>query len=594
VDNVCPSWRLGAFREVVRRESFKSESGLVLGGDFDHAGLACGICRALYRVATPPGAALFVIPGGLGFDDRLGDRRCSLSVLAAFTEPLPGADRRFLRRARREDLTMTEEEILNEYRKIATLGSVSGLLSWDQESLMPSGGIGLRQDQLALLSTIAHQRMTAPDFVNSIVSSQSKSPHIVRLQLDVAKQRCLSPEFVERLSRAQVECTEIWKRARAEKDFEIVRPHLENLLSLTRQRLAAFRKDPLLAPRFAGLSDYEILLGEYDPGLKAETVRKLLADAARGLQERIPRILERQKSRAAARMAVLEKRRMPLDEQRILLNKVIDALGFDRQHGRIDESTHPFCGGSEDDVRMTTRFRAEDFTDSLSGAIHECGHALYEQGLPRETLRTPCGRTDSFGIHESQSRLYENFVGRSKPFFSFISKICSRTQHELDLIFNWVELTSIRVDADEVTYNLHIVLRMELEEKLVNGDLNVAELPEAWRKRFKELFAYELADDSQGCLQDIHWYGGAFGYFPSYALGNLLSAELFAEYEKSDPDWVHRAAQGDYSRLRDFLRLRVHAQACFEDTPTRIRKMLGGRDFGSQAFLDYVDRKYLS
>lgn len=488
---------------------------------------------------------------------------------------------------------MTESEILSEYQKIATLGSISGLLAWDQESLMPEGGIKLRQDQLALLSTVSHQRMTAPTFVESVLSSPSSSPHIIRLKEDVAKQRALSPDFVERLSRAQVECTEIWKKARAAKNFAIVKPHLETLISLQRERLAAFRKDSILGPRYKELSDYEILLGEYDPGLKASTVRRLLSEVARGLQERIPRILEKQASRRAARAAVLTKRKMPVDEQRKLLVPVLEALGFDRKHGRIDESTHPFCGGSEDDVRMTTRYREEDFTDSLSGAIHECGHALYEQGLPRETLRTPCGRTDSFGIHESQSRLYENFVGRSKPFFKFVSTLVERDPVDLDLIFNWVELSSIRVDADEVTYNLHIVLRMELEEKLINGGLSVSELPQAWRARFAELFGYEVADDSEGCLQDIHWYGGAFGYFPSYALGNLLSAELFSEYEKVDPEWARGASCGDFKKLLAFLRDRVHSQACFEDTPTRIRKMLGGRDLEANAFLDYVDRKYL-
>jgi carboxypeptidase Taq len=488
---------------------------------------------------------------------------------------------------------MNEEQILSEYRKIATLGSISSLLGWDQEALMPEGGLTLRQDQLALLSTLSHQRMTAPAFVDAILSSESPSPHIARLKLDVAKQRALDSEFVEKFSRASVECVEVWKKARAAKDFEIVRPHLEELIKLNRERLVAFRKDPILSKRFAGLSDYEVLLGEYDPGLKAETVRSLLKELATGLQARIPRILEKQKSRAVEREAALPLCKMAIDEQRKLLNRVLDAIGFERKHGRIDESTHPFCGGSEDDVRMTTRYREEDFTDSLSGAIHECGHALYEQGLPRETLRTPCGRTDSFAIHESQSRLYENFVGRSKPFFEFIAPLAQRSVKNLDLIFNWVQLSNIRVDADEVTYNLHIVLRMELEEKLINGYMDVKDLPAAWRRRFKELFGYELSDDSQGCLQDIHWYGGSFGYFPSYSLGNLLSAELFAEYEKTDRDWATRAAQGDYKRLREFLRERVHAQASFEDAPTRIRKMLSGRDLGVKAFLDHIDRKYL-
>jgi carboxypeptidase Taq len=489
---------------------------------------------------------------------------------------------------------LNENEILAEFKKIATLDSVTSLLSWDQEALMPPGGITLRQDQLALLSTLAHQRMTNTHFVESVLASESTSPHIRKLKEDIAKQRALSPAFVEKFTRAKVECTETWKKARGLKDFSMVRPQLEGLIDLTRQRVDAFRSDSILGPRYKGMSNYEILLGEYDPGLKADTVRRLLNDLAEGLKARIPRIVERQGAHKAARERALERRRMPVEEQKRVLNQVLDALGFDRNHGRIDESTHPFCGGSEDDVRMTTRYREEDFTDSLSGAIHECGHALYEQGLPRETLRTPCGRTDSFGIHESQSRLYENLIGRSNPFLHYLSALSGRPFEDLSLIFNWVEPSDIRVDADEVTYNLHVVLRMELEEKLVNGDLSTHELPEAWRTRFKDFFGYEIADDSRGCLQDIHWYGGAFGYFPSYALGNILSAEIFSEYQRDFPDWEASVRKGQFQDLRAFLRDKVHALGCFEDTPRRIRKMLNGRDFGAQAFLHYIDAKYLN
>jgi carboxypeptidase Taq len=488
---------------------------------------------------------------------------------------------------------MTEQEILAYYKQNATLGSVMGLLSWDQEALMPAGGIALRQDQLALLATLSHERATAPHYVESILSSDSQNPHISRLKKDIAKARALSPQFVEKVSRATVECQEIWKQARAEKNFSKVAPHLETLIQLNKEKLEAWRQDSLLKNQYASLSDYEVLLGEYDPGLKSETVRSLLKELASGLQERLPQILERQKSKQSEREKALLLKAMPVEAQRKLLNKVIEDLGFDKKHGRIDESTHPFCGGSEDDVRMTTRYRADDFTDSLSGSIHECGHALYEQGIPRDIIRTPCGKTDSFAIHESQSRLYENMLGRSEPFCAYLSQNSNLPADGLYTLFNWVEPSYIRVDADEVTYNLHVVLRMELEEALVEGKLSVKDLPEAWRSRFKELMGLEIQDESQGCLQDVHWYFGAFGYFPSYSLGNLLSAELFSEFSQAHSYWQEKARKGDFKDLLVFLRQRVHAQSSFEDTPTRIQKMLGGRHFGSQAFLKYVDQKYL-
>lgn len=488
---------------------------------------------------------------------------------------------------------MNDAEILEHYRKSATLQSVLNLLSWDQESLMPEGSSGLREDQLALLATMQHGQSTQPHFVESVMVSASESPHIKRLKLELAKERSLSSEFVERLARASSECTRIWKKAREENNFEQVKEPLKKLIDLNRERIERWKEDSFLKNQFKNLSYYEVLLGEYDPGMQADNVRGLLGELSEELKKRIPLILEKQKHVQVKRDQALAFRHMPVAQQKELLMGVVKDLGFDFSKGRIDESIHPFCGGSEDDVRMTTRYREEDFTDSLSGAIHECGHALYEQGLPFDSLRTPCGRTDSFAIHESQSRLYENQVGRSHEFCYYLAKRSGLDANAIYSIFNWVEPSFVRVDADEVTYNLHIALRMELEEALIESKLDVKDLPEAWNSRFKELFGLTVEKNSQGCLQDIHWYSGAFGYFPSYSLGNLLSAELFAEFLKVEPNWKAKAQEGRFGSLRDYLRKQVHQEAAFSDTPTRIRKFLGGRDLGVQSFLSYVDHKYL-
>lgn len=488
---------------------------------------------------------------------------------------------------------LNDEEILEHYRQTSTLQSVISMLSWDQEALMPSASSNLRDDQLALMATLTHKHNTQDNYIDSVMASNSTSPHFTRLKKELAQQRALSVKFVEKMSRASSECTRIWKKARETSDFNLAKDPLKNLLELNREQIELWKSDPVLKKSYSHMSQYEILLGEFDPGLKADVVRNLLKSLSTALSKRLPDIIEKQKSQIGLRQKALQLRAMPLPQQRQLLNDVLKDLGFDFSRGRIDESTHPFCGGSSEDIRMTTRYREDDFMDSLSSAIHECGHALYEQGLPIDSLRTPCGRTDSYAIHESQSRLYENMLGRSHEFCFYLSKKCGIGAQELYSLFNWVEPSFIRVDADEVTYNLHIALRMELEEALIEEKLKVDDLPEAWRAKFKELIGLEVENDSQGCLQDIHWYSGAFGYFPSYSLGNLLSAELFGEFTQSHPQWSESFRQGNFSELLKYLRSTVHEKASFEDTPSRIRMFLKNRDLGIESFLNYVDRKYL-
>jgi carboxypeptidase Taq len=285
--------------------------------------------------------------------------------------------------------------------------------------------------------------------------------------------------------------------------------------------------------------------------------------------------------------------RMSVDDQRKLVAEISKALGFDFERGRLDTSVHPFCGGSPDDVRMTTRYSEDDFTESLYGVIHETGHAIYEQNLPPETRYTPCGVAASFGVHESQSRFMENQIGRPRASMRFLSK---KTGLDPDLLYeqlNRVERSYIRTEADELTYNLHILLRTELEEALIEREIQVKDLPERWRERFKNYFGLEIPNDSLGVLQDVHWYGGTFGYFPSYSLGNLLAAELFSDFRKAEPDWESHVEKGDFATITRFLRERVHSRAAFENSPETMRTALKGRELGAQAFLSYLKEKFL-
>jgi carboxypeptidase Taq len=293
-------------------------------------------------------------------------------------------------------------------------------------------------------------------------------------------------------------------------------------------------------------------------------------------------------------------RGFPVEAQKIFLREVTERIGFDYGRGRIDVSLHPFCSGTGADVRMTTRFKEDEPLDSLFSAIHETGHGLYEQGLPRADHGTALGMHAGMGAHESQSRLWENQVGRSRGFWRFFeprfralfpAQTAGVTAEELYRAVNAVEPTLIRVDADEVTYNLHIVLRFEIEKKLFAGELAVRELPEAWRAASKELIGLEPANDREGVLQDVHWSDGAFGYFPSYCLGNMLAAQLWYRALELRPGLEEDFARGDFSWLLGWLRKEVHAYGRREELPALVWRVTGG-ELSPRALVRYLRERY--
>ncbi len=487
----------------------------------------------------------------------------------------------------------TDQQILEEFREIALLDSVSNVLSWDFEVMLPEGAQPFRQEQSSTVAKLRFEKFTAPAFSQAVLESNSKDPHIHRLKKKMAEALALDSKFVAEKVALTMSCQSAWKKARAEDNFSLVEPKLKRLIEMTNEGVSRLRESKILKDQLATKSNYEILLDEYDPGFCAKALKELLGNLARETKKRIPKILELQSKKATERSRVKELLRMEIPKQQVAVNRVMQDLGFNFKKGRIDVSTHPFCGGSPDDIRLTTRYREEDFSDALYGCIHETGHALYSGGLPAELRFTPCGDTDSFGIHESQSRLYENNLGRSMPFFKYLSKVIDRTPEDLHLMLNWVEPSFIRVDADEVTYNLHVALRMEIEESLIDGSLQTKDLPEVWRQKFKDLFDLEIQKDSQGCLQDIHWYFGAFGYFPSYSIGNILAAQIFENFSEEHSSWRSEAECGDFSNLLVYLRDKVHSLASIEDTPGRIHKILNGQNLGIESFLRHVDSKYL-
>ncbi len=459
------------------------------------------------------------------------------------------------------------EELVRLARERSLLSSCSALLSWDEQTLMPSGGVELRADQLGLLAGLEHDRATQPrigellallegsDLVNDPESPAAVNVRELRRQFE--RKTKLPKALVEELARVTSSAQHAWVEARRAQDFARFQPWLDRIVTLKRQEAAC------LAP---GQDPYDPLLDEYEPGASAQDLAERFEDLRRELVPLVDAI------RGATRQPdpTILARSFPVDRQRLLGELMASALGFDFQKGRLDTSAHPFCTGiGPGDCRLTTRYNEQDLSESLFGILHEVGHGLYEQGLEPEHFGTPMGEAVSLGIHESQSRLWENAVGRGRAFWKYWYPQTQRIFREalgevspdaFHFAINQVEPSLIRVQADEVTYNLHILVRFDLERALLSGDLKTSDLPGAWNDSYRRDLGLAPANDSEGCLQDIHWSAGLFGYFPTYTLGNLYAAQLFAKANETLVNLEETLTQGDSKRLLAWLREKIHRQ----------------------------------
>lgn len=486
------------------------------------------------------------------------------------------------------------QELLKEYREIHLLGTVSSLMHWDMETVMPSGAAEGRAEMMSLVSQLIHRKTTSKDFVERVLRlepealSGTERRQAELLRVYVLKQNAFDEDFVRRSTELQVTTHESWKKARQAKDFSLVRGALEKMVALKREEADRLQSNAALKSYFAGRSRYEILMDDFEARFPAQKIRALLSELRASTVELLPRVLEKTGAWAPTRPGTLA---MPNEQQRKLGEEISKEMGLDYGRARLDTSVHPFCTHFNDEVRITTRHDPEDFTECLLGVIHETGHALYEQNLPKEFHATPAGASVSLGVHESQSRFMENMIGRSRPFARYLSR---KTGIDADLLFrhlNRVQRSYIRTEADEVTYNLHIALRMALEEDLIEGRLEARDLPERWNREFEAMMGLKVPDDSLGCMQDTHWYGGAFGYFPTYSLGNLLAAELFADFRKQVPDWESQIERGHFEGVVGFLREKIHRHAATKPSLELMRETLG-RELGTRAFTDYVKAKW--
>lgn len=449
------------------------------------------------------------------------------------------------------------------FARIATLGEAQGMLHWDAAAVMPPGGGAARGEQLATLSGLAHELLTAPEVAAELAEAEAAGEwDIANLALMRAAHRratALPVALVEASARANAACEQLWRVARARSDFAMVAPALAEVVRLQRETAAALSSA-------TGLSPYDALMDGYQRGIRAADVEPIFAAYERFLADALPRAEAIQAARPAPLPLVGS---FPIAAQQALCREMAERVGLDFAHARLDESTHPFCGGTPTDVRITTRYSLDSVAQALLGVLHETGHALYERGLPEAFARQPVGEAAGMAAHESQSLIIEMQACRSNAFLRFIGPrlhatfggdLAPYTPANLAGLWRHVERGFIRVDADELTYPAHVILRFRLERALIEGKLAVADLPAAWNEGFQRLLGLTPPDDARGCLQDIHWYDGAFGYFPSYTLGAMGAAQLMRAARASLPGLDHALEQGDFTPLRDWLRAKVHGQ----------------------------------
>ncbi len=490
-------------------------------------------------------------------------------------------------------------ELERRFRRLSAVGGALAVLGWDQAAMMPPGGAEARAEQLATLGVIRHEELTDPALADLLASAADdaasldpwQQANLREMSREWRHATALDVDLVEARSRAASACEMVWRKARAENDFAMLRPTLEELLRLTREIAAA------KAAAF-GTTPYDALLDEYEPDGSSAAIDTIFAELARFLPSFVERALARQ---AALPPPLPLGGPFPIEAQRQLGLRLMTTLGFDFDHGRLDVSLHPFTGGVPDDVRITTRYSEANFTGALMGVLHETGHALYERGLPSAWRRQPVGNARGMVLHESQSLLVEMQVCRSGPFLHYAVPLLRQAfggngpawdEGNIARHYQRVARSFIRVDADEVTYPLHVILRYRLERAMLEGRLAIADLPEAWRAGMQDLVGIAPPTDREGCLQDIHWPSGSFGYFPTYTLGALAAAQLFAAARQQDASIVPGIGKGDFGPLLAWLRRNVHEQGSLLSTDELLRQATGA-PLGAAAFEAHLTERYL-
>ncbi len=481
------------------------------------------------------------------------------------------------------------------FKRMNLVRDAIAMLEWDSAAMMPDGGSNARAEQVATLKVLAHEQACDPALADLFAAARADEPwqaaNLREMRRDWLHATAIPADLVEARSKAVSECEMRWRSARKANDFKGLLASMRRVLDLTKQ-VATIKAEKL------GRSKYDSLLDEYEPGGSSAEIDAIFDDLAAFLPAFTNAVLERQ-AKAPAPMKL--EGPFPAAAQKALAHDLMAGVGFDFAHGRLDTSHHPFCGGVPDDVRLTTRWDENDFAKGLMGVLHETGHAMYERGLPARWRNQPVGFARGMSAHESQSLLVEMQASRSDAFLKFLAPKAAAafgksgpawTAENFARVYRRVSRGLIRVDADEVTYPAHVILRYRLERALIEDRMDLADLPAAWNEGMKALIGVVPPDDRDGCLQDIHWPGGAWGYFPTYTLGAMTAAQLFAAAKKADPGIEPGLSKGDFAPLMAWLRANWHGLGSSLSTSEMLVRATG-KKLDAAVFKAHLKARYL-
>ena len=484
------------------------------------------------------------------------------------------------------------------YKKVNDIDQACAILRWDMATVMPKSGAEARSEQLATLSSIKHALVTddgVGDLLQNAGTQGRKLNDWQQANLKLMKRQwnhwaSIPRNLIRQLVLEGSKCEMVWRTARADNDFNALAPHLKKVVNTVRQ-VASLKAEVF------GCSPYEALLDEYDQGRKIAQLDQVFDNLKDFLPNFIGQVVEKQKSSKITPL----KGPFAIEKQKNIATKIMKVIGFDVEQGRLDESHHPFCGGYPSDIRITTRYDENDFNSSFMGVVHESGHAMYEANLPEKWLSQPVGQACGMSIHESQSLLIEMQVCRSKQFVKFISPLLKEefgskskgfSSDNLFKIYNKVEPSFIRVEADEVTYPAHIMIRYYMEKYLIAGEMEIDDLQEAWNQGMEKFLGVKVTSDKDGCMQDIHWMDGTFGYFPTYTLGSIYAAQLFAAATQADTNILPSIEKGDFIPLKAWLNTNVHELGS-KMSADEIVESATGSALDVEMYKNYLKERYL-
>ena len=493
------------------------------------------------------------------------------------------------------------EKLEKRFGRLLALREAAGVLHWDASTMIPEGdtSAAARSEQLAALGTVCHEILVSDEVSDFLDEAEELSDLGSWQAANLREMRhiwvhatAVTADLVEALTKASMACKTKWQIARTESDYDGIKPLLAEVLKLVKE-VAKGKSNAL------GCALYEALMDEHTPGLRQDLVDPIFSDIEAFLPNFLAAVLDKQ---AAAPQPILPQGPFPEVQQRVLGEQLMTKLGFDFSQGRLDISLHPFSGGTPDDLRITTRYDETDFTTGLMGILHETGHALYEKNLPKEWRRQPVGEARGMDVHESQSLLIEMQACRSKEFLTFATPLMKAAferdgpEWEVDnlyRIYTKVAPGLIRVDADEVTYPAHVILRYQIERALINEEMTLDDLPAAWNEAMHRLLGLTPPDHATGCMQDIHWFDGAWGYFPSYSLGAMTGAQIFATARNADPKILPAISEGDFTPLYDWLGEHIYGLGSLYETPELIERATG-KPLDTEIFKHHLQTRYLT